>query len=302
MALIAHISDVHLGPLPPVHARELMSKRLFGYLNWQQNREKAHDPEILAALVADLKAAKPDHIAVAGDLVNIGLPAEYIQARTWLEALGAPADVSVVPGNHDAYVAAAMPVCASAWAPWTAGDSPGEHPFPYIRRRGQLALIGVSTAVASLPLMATGRVETDQAQHLGLLLAAAGREGLCRVVMIHHPPVAGACAWTRRLIGADLVRHAIHRFGAELILHGHNHRTSVATLPGPNGDVPVVGAAAPGARPHGHKPGGSYNLLKVVGEPGNYVIGMFERGWRDGAVETIQKRLLTADQPTATHA
>jgi 3',5'-cyclic AMP phosphodiesterase CpdA len=302
MALIAHLSDVHLGPLPDVGARDLMSKRLLGYLNWRRNRERAYDPDILAAILADLRAARPDHIAVTGDLVNIALPREIAGARTWLEALGAPGDVSLVPGNHDAYVPAALPLIAEAWQPFTAGDTPGDAPFPYIRRRGQLALIGVSTAIASAPLMATGRIDTEQAQRLGLALAATGRQGLCRIVMIHHPPTHRASAWPRRLIGAPLVRHAIRRFGAELVLHGHNHRTSVAYLEGTGRDVPVVGAAAPGTRPHGNRPGGSYNLFKIVGEPGNYVIGMFERGWRDGAIETISKRLLAGDQPTATQA
>ncbi len=189
MALIAHISDVHLGPLPSPRPRELMSKRMVGYYNWQRNRERVHAPEVLAAIVADIKAARPDHIAVTGDLVNIGLPDEYRQTREWLEILGSPQDVSVVPGNHDAYVRSSMARFAEAWQPWMTGDTPGERPFPYIRRRGQLALIGVSTAAISAPFMATGRVDTEQAQALGLALAATGREGLCRVVMIHHPPV-----------------------------------------------------------------------------------------------------------------
>lgn len=300
MPLIAHLSDVHLGPLPPVTAGDLMSKRAFGYLNWRRNRAHTFDPEVLAALVADVKAAHADHIAVTGDLVNLGLPAEYTAARAWLDTLGAPADVTVVPGNHDSYVPGAL-AQAVAWQAFSTGDDGGTT-FPFVRRRGPLAIIGVSTAVATLPLMATGRIDTDQAQQLGLALAAAGREKLCRVVLIHHPVTPGATIWTRRLIGADLVRHAIRRFGAELVLHGHNHRLSVASLPGPSGAVPVVGVASPSTRAHGHKPAGSYNLIKIVGEPGAWAIGLFERGWEGGTVRTRLKQLLAGDQPTATQA
>jgi hypothetical protein len=31
------------------------------------------------------------------------------------------------------------------------------------------------------------------------------------------------------------------RAGAELVLHGHGHRTLFASLPGPSGEIPVVG-------------------------------------------------------------
>ena len=60
---------------------------------------------MLDALVEDLQAQRPDHIAVTGDLVNISLVAEFAPARAWLESVGTPDHVTVVPGNHDAYVA-----------------------------------------------------------------------------------------------------------------------------------------------------------------------------------------------------
>ncbi|RVC83466.1 metallophosphoesterase, partial [Mesorhizobium sp. M4A.F.Ca.ET.022.05.2.1] len=44
MFRLAHISDVHLGPLPGVTYRELASKRVVGYVNWQRNRRRhMHD-------------------------------------------------------------------------------------------------------------------------------------------------------------------------------------------------------------------------------------------------------------------
>ncbi len=92
--------------------------------------------------------------------------------------------------------------------------------------------------------MATGRIGATQAAALGLLLAEAGREGLFRVVLIHHPVAEHAATRMRRLIDAARFRKAIAEHGAELVLHGHNHRTSVMAVPGPLGAVPVVGATA----------------------------------------------------------
>ena len=61
---------------------------------------------MLDALVADMQAQRPDHIAVTGDLVNLALEAEFTPAQAWLESVGTPQRVTVVPGNHDAYVRA----------------------------------------------------------------------------------------------------------------------------------------------------------------------------------------------------
>jgi 3',5'-cyclic AMP phosphodiesterase CpdA len=297
MTLLAHISDPHLGPLPPVRLRQLISKRAFGYFNWHSNRLHAFDETALTALTADMRAEKPDHIAVTGDLVNIGLPFEFDNALAWLHTLGAPADVTVIPGNHDAYVASAVSHFSSKWLPFANGDHPNETmAFPFVRRRGNLALIGMSTAIPTAPLMATGRVGHAQADALAVALAETGREGLCRVVLIHHPVGKGDTTHTRRLIGASRVRAAIARHGAELVLHGHNHRTSVRFLEGPDGSrVPAVGAAAAAALPHGANPGAAYNLFRIEGTAAPYRIAMTERGLTsDGGVGTRSEQLLSA--------
>ena len=75
--LIAHLSDAHIGPLPEPRARELIGKRLTGYLNWKR-RDRIHDMDVLTRLVADMRAHKPDHIMMTGDVLNIGLPAGFL--------------------------------------------------------------------------------------------------------------------------------------------------------------------------------------------------------------------------------
>ena len=116
---LAHLSDAHIGPLPPAHPRELLGKRLTGYLNWTRGRSHLHDMAVLARLVTDMRAQQPDHIAMTGDILNLGLPAEFPLARDWLKTLGESHDVSFTPGNHDAYTKAIMPVLARTFAPWT---------------------------------------------------------------------------------------------------------------------------------------------------------------------------------------
>src|SRR5450631_1645976 len=119
---LAHLSDPHLPPLPVPRLRELAGKRALGYLNWTRNRRRYHRRDVLDALVSDMRAQAPDHIAVTGDLVNLALEAEFAPARAWLESVGTPDGVTIVPGNHDAYVRATQRRFAETWRSYLEGD------------------------------------------------------------------------------------------------------------------------------------------------------------------------------------
>jgi 3',5'-cyclic AMP phosphodiesterase CpdA len=297
MFTIAHLTDLHLGPLPAMRRRDLASKRLFGYVNWRGNRSHGFDDQILAALVDDIRTNQPDHIVITGDLVNLALREEFVAAYDWLKELGPPDQVTVVPGNHDAYVPGAFRQIVEIWRDFMSGDDDSESArFPFVRRRGPVAIVGLSSAVATAPLMATGRIGAGQAAALGEHLAALGNEGRFRVVLIHHPPISGSTVWSKRLIGAGLFRAEIARHGAELVLYGHNHRTNVVRLAGNDADVPVVGAAAAAIAPRADRPGGSYNLFRIDGAAGNFTCTMTERGIRriGDRVETLSEHVLTS--------
>jgi 3',5'-cyclic AMP phosphodiesterase CpdA len=289
MFTLAHVSDVHLAPLPTPRLSELMSKRGLGYLNWLRKRRAIHRPEMLAALVADLKTRAPDHIAVTGDLVNLSLPSEFAQGRDWLEALGKPQDVTFVPGNHDSYVQAARPFAEQHWGAFTHGDA-GES-FPFIRKRGPVALIGLSTSLPTLPLAATGQLHSRQLDKLGALLDGLKREQMFRVVLIHHPPVAGA-NFFRRLTNAEACRTVLRQHGAELVLHGHHHEASLHWLPGPETRIPVIGVPSASGAPIGHEDPSGYNIYEIEFESGAWRCTAVSRGWRDGGFGEIKRQAL----------
>lgn len=301
MFKLAHISDPHLGPLPDPKLLQLFSKRLIGYLNWQRNRSKIMGGNHLEQLIEDLRARSPDHVAVTGDLVNIALPLEIAGARTWLEELGSPDEVSVVPGNHDAYVPGAVRKARTAWWPYMCGDEAQSAPvektrseatFPYVRRRDGIALIGVTTGRASAPWFATGRVGAEQSRRLQTILEDLGKEGLFRVVMLHHPPFRDATGWHKRLSDASRVRTVIKRAGAELILHGHTHIDSFETIEGPDGPVPVIGVPSATSAPGGHKPAARYNLFSIEKTETGWTCRMDEHGFpaEGGPVSKLSSR------------
>lgn len=274
MFKFAHISDIHLGPLPKLTLRELFSKRITGFVNWHRNRRKHLFVNTLDLLLSDLKTREPDHLVITGDLVNLATGIETRLAGEWLRTIGDPHDTTVVPGNHDAYVPGAHEKSVREWYDYIVGDDDAETRqdetkiFPTLRRRGPVAIIGCSTSIATPPFSASGYFSPRQARETVNLLRQAGEEGLFRIVLIHHPPIRGAAPTHKRMIGIRRFAAAISTSGAELVLHGHTHLNTVYWLKSRHGQVPVVGIASASQGPGGHKPRAAYNLFTVTGEPG----------------------------------
>lgn len=299
MFRLAHITDPHVGPLPRPTLRELLSKRATGYVNWRRGRGRHHDMDVLAALLADMHAQGNDHVACTGDLCNLGLPEEWGTARVFLEALGAPDRVSFVPGNHDAYVRGSLEGLLAACGAWTAGEDGHAGRFPFLRRRGPLAIVGLSSAIPTKPFAASGRLGPAQIEAAETLLRALAREPdpPCRVVMIHHPPQPGGAASGRELKDAAAFTAMLARAGAELILHGHNHVGRVAFVDGPDGAViPIVGAPSASARSARIDRRASYHLYTFAREGRGHRIIAVERGL-DAAGAITQLGALALTRP-----
>lgn len=276
MFTLAHISDVHLGPLPKLSLLELASKRITGFVNWHRNRRKHLFPDALVHVLEDIRRHRPDHLAITGDLVNLATRTELTGARDWLEMTGLPSETSVVPGNHDAYVRGAYEKAMHLWHDYVRGDDTpslfdaDRKLFPYIRRRGPVALIGCSSAIATPPFSAAGFFSPRQARETVRLLKTAREEGLFRVIMIHHPPVRGAADSHKRLVGIGRFGDVMKEAGAELIIHGHTHVNSLFWLEGADGRIPVTGIASASQGPGGHKPRAGYNLFRISGTAGHW--------------------------------
>ncbi|MDO1585336.1 metallophosphoesterase family protein [Rhizobium oryzicola] len=304
MYKFAHISDIHLGPLPRLSLRELASKRITGFVNWHRNRRKHLLVNTLDLLLSDLRLKEPDHLMVTGDLVNLATKIEIRLAGEWLRSIGEPLETTVVPGNHDAYVPGAHDKSVREWYPFIAGDqSPtdwpdGEHVFPTYRRRGPIAIIGCSTSVATPPFAASGYFSARQARETVNLLRQAKDDGLFRVVLIHHPPIRGAASQHKRMIGIRRFAAALSLGGAELVLHGHTHLNTLYHLKTHQGDVPVVGIASASQGPGGHKPPAAYNLFSLTGEPGAWHLVCDRYGLTPDAqgISLQQRRLLYGNE------
>jgi len=250
--VLAHLSDLHLSSLEGVRPRALLGKRILGYLSWRIRRRREHRMDVLDALRADLHSERLDHIAVTGDLTHIGLPQEFREAAAWLAKLGPPEGVTVVPGNHDAYVREAWDDTFAQWSAYMRGDgagtaAEGAAAFPTLRVRRHVAMIGLSTALPSAPFLATGRLGERQLSRLDQLLGETGRAGLFCIVLLHHPPARHTVRPRKALRDGAAFRDVLARRGAELTLHGHAHFSAATYLDGANGRNLAIGVPSASA-------------------------------------------------------
>jgi 3',5'-cyclic AMP phosphodiesterase CpdA len=280
MFTLAHLSDPHIGPMPGARLRELINKRGLGLINWYRKRHRHHSRAVLDAIVRDMHAQAPGHIAVTGDLVNISLDVEFANAARWLDRVGTPQNVTLVPGNHDAYIRRVAGHAARHWGDYMRGDDGAE--FPFVRRRGPVAIIGLTTSLPTGPFMATGRLGPDQLARLAEILMALARERVFRVVLIHHPPIPNRGHTMKRLIDGPIFRALLAEHGAELLLHGHNHEQQLMWLDGPRGRIPAVGVPSASAIISDHDEPAAYNLYRIAGGPGAWQCDMVSRGLRAG--------------------
>ncbi len=245
MFTLAHVSDWLTTTLLGAPARALATKRFWGWQSWHRGRRKHHLPEVLACILDDVRQQRPDHVVVTGDLTNIALEQEFREAAQMLRQLGEPGWVTVVPGNHDAYVAVATEHGWDLWAPYLCSDgnqsgrAPARDDYPTLRLRAEVALIGLCSALPTPLFRASGELGAGQLERLERMLVE--QRGRVRVVALHHPPTDRELPRRRRLRDWPALQRVLQRAGAELIVHGHRHRRWLGGVPGPDGAIPVAG-------------------------------------------------------------
>jgi 3',5'-cyclic AMP phosphodiesterase CpdA len=303
---LAHLSDLHLGPLPRGAARRHFAlKRTIGVINWRLGRHRQHSPAIAQAIAADIHGWEPDHVALTGDMVNVAAHDEFITASQWIRNFGEPSWISFVPGNHDTYVRMDWQHGLSGLADYMLGDmrvnltqatAQIQTPFPYVRLRRNVALIGVSTAVPQPLHRASGQLGDIQLQSLAALLPDLRERGYARVVMIHHPPLPGLANSRRALIDAAALRNILEAHGAELVLHGHNHEYMINTLKSRHGAVHVLGVPSASMTGLSHHAPAAWNLYRIQRQGGKWDIEVTTRALdpRTRTIATTRQFLLSS--------
>lgn len=178
--------------------------------------------ERVGPLLEAVRALAPHAIAVSGDLTRRARPAQFREARRFLDAL--PAPVVVVPGNHDV-----------PFAPWIrfrnrharflAHVADDVEPFHH---DGAIALAGLDTTRAYA--LDGGRARHEALTSLALRLERLPAD-VFRVVVAHHPFTTAPGRRTGSAVQrARRALEAFERLRVDAVLTGHRHETSVAPV------------------------------------------------------------------------
>jgi 3',5'-cyclic AMP phosphodiesterase CpdA len=239
---LAHCSDLHLLSHDGARLSALANKRWIGAANLLTNRSRHYHVAAFDQMIEDLNEQGIDEILCTGDVTNLALEQEFQFARGKFDKLArGPEHVTVLPGNHDAYVEEGIEYFGKIFGPYHTSD-PGWPPgFPIVRVRGDLALIGVTTSRATAWFSAYGYVGDEQLARLREVLTDPRLAGKVRLVAIHHPP-AGRRARNpiRGLHDHAAFAKVITECGADLVVHGHEHRDLFEKIDG----VKVIGVAS----------------------------------------------------------
>ena len=234
---LAHFSDVHYTLGPFVNPREsLRGKRLaslFSYWLGGRRERFAESPARIAALLQDVDAAKVDHAICTGDLTAASLDEEFAGiAELFGARLQQPERFTVLPGNHDRYVANA--VIERSFERRFASLCPGaESGFPFAKTIAPgVRVVVIDAARPTSFVDASGLCGGAQRAALRELLAA-DTESVTLVAM-HY----GLLRWTgspdRRLHQMRDWKAVLGELDASpariaLILHGHMHGAFTAS-------------------------------------------------------------------------
>lgn len=231
---LAHMSDPHLPP-PDIAWSSFLNKRLLSRLLWVSRRRHVLRSSITEQLLKNIATHEElSALLISGDITNFGTHEEYRQASDWLRSL--PLSPIVIPGNHDLMAPIAYDKSLALWENWS------DRHFPFVRFFGKIAIIGLNSALPTPPFTAYGRIDRKQLQKLAELLAELGKEGYCRVVMLHHPPRKGLLPYRKSLINTPAFSRILRTHGAELVLHGHSHDATLTTVEGTS--IPLLGVSA----------------------------------------------------------
>lgn len=242
---IAHLSDLHvLGESPEPWTR-YANKRFSGWANLKFRRHAVHKHEVVQALCREIAKQGVDHVVITGDFSNLAFEGELVRARTMLEReLGmSPNDVSVVPGNHDLYTggSAKKKRFFGVFADYMTSDLPDvatDHasgPFPFVRLRDDVAIIGLSSATPRPPMIASGSVGRSQREALARVLGHADVTSRLPLVLMHHPPHnprSPVRTATNGLYDASAMREVLKQAERSVVLHGHLHQRIAGELGG----------------------------------------------------------------------
>jgi 3',5'-cyclic AMP phosphodiesterase CpdA len=247
---VLHVSDLHVG---------------------RRESPAAHE-----ALLRLAERLEPELVIASGDLAHRGRREQLEGAKALLRALDRP--VLAVPGNHD--IPYTFP--ARFTRPWAEFERLWETTQP-VHPGERVFAVGLNSVRPWRHQ--SGRVTDAQLTHAAALFASAPPKAL-RVAVLHHHLIGAPWRSRKRPVAKrNHVLASLVQSGAELILAGHIHQSTVAErrefeVSTPRGERGVVVSIAPGlGQPRPQRSGEARGLHVYEAEDGRLDVHTYI--WRD---------------------
>jgi 3',5'-cyclic AMP phosphodiesterase CpdA len=173
-------------------------------------------PELVNALLDNARTLKPDVVVVSGDLTQRARPAQFQEARGFLQAIAVPK--VVIPGNHDIPLYNVVARFLRPLANYRKFIS--REPWPAYRDEA-MAILGMNTA-RSLA-RAEGSISDSQIEYARAFFCSAGPE-VIKILVTHHPFDFPETVAEKHLVRrARRAIVALAACEADLYLAGHAH-------------------------------------------------------------------------------
>jgi 3',5'-cyclic AMP phosphodiesterase CpdA len=223
---IAHLSDVHMLETGPVASiLEGLAIRFVSAGRAVDAKARARKLERGLAAAA---LGGADHLVISGDLTEVGTPLQFEAfAEVLQESKIPPENVTLVPGNHDAYSSGdawkrALEGPLRAYRE-TSADRPGK-----VVERGDIVLLPVDVSCPQPITRSAGELPPDAADALEARFSDPGLAKKALVMVQHHHPFAhtrSTWQWVNGLRGSARLMDALAARLHVQVLHGHLHKT-----------------------------------------------------------------------------
>jgi len=189
MRTLIHLSDLHFGKV---------------------------DPAIIPALLDFIRVTKPNLVAISGDLTQRARTAEFLEARSFLDAI--PFPKIVVPGNHDVPLHNVFARLFHKLDRFRHYVSEDLEPF-YVD--DEIAVAGVNTARALTGK--NGRISRRQLADLRARFATVPPAHI-KIVVTHHPfDLPPGVEGDRVVLRARVAMKILAQISVDMLLAGHFH-------------------------------------------------------------------------------
>jgi 3',5'-cyclic AMP phosphodiesterase CpdA len=213
----------------------------------------AKNPAQPEALIASIREAAPDIVAVTGDLTHRARPREFAIAAALIGML--PGAKLIVPGNHD------VPFLSERFHRPFARFARSVGAQPQFLETAEVFLIGLNTAIgasASAWDWSLGAAPQSRVAPVAGLLSER-RGGKLGIVACHHPLRPHVLDRRRSTTTRGIAAFAeLAAAGMGVLLHGHLHRASKTCV---DGICEIAANTALSERERGGPAG--YNIIDV---------------------------------------